>query len=70
MMPIAQVFMSAQARGEIRSHSPMMLAGMLLAMLDWISFPIEAQYTTLSTQSMAANVVDMLLDGLWMDKPV
>ena len=66
MLPIAQIFMAAQARGEIRALSPMMLAGTLLAMLDWLSFPIEAQYTTLSTEAMALDVVDMLLDGLWL----
>ncbi len=67
MAPIAQVFADAQARGEIRALSPMMLAGTLLAMLDWLSFPIDAQYTTLSRQSMAIDVVDMLLDGLWVE---
>jgi AcrR family transcriptional regulator len=65
ILPIAQVFRGAQERGEIRGVNAMMLAGSLLAMLDWLSFPIEAQYTTPPPRVMADELVDTLLDGLW-----
>lgn len=65
LAPIAQVFHAAQERGEIRDVSAMMLAGSLLAMLDWLSFPIEAHYTTPPPYVMAEELVDILLDGVW-----
>jgi AcrR family transcriptional regulator len=64
--PIAQVFRAAQERGEIRTVSAVMLAGSLLAMLDWLSFPSQARYVTPPPREMAEELVDTLLDGLWV----
>jgi AcrR family transcriptional regulator len=65
ILPIAQVFRAAQERGEIRSVNAVMLAGSLLAMLDWLNFPSQAHYAAPPPRVMADELVDTLLDGLW-----
>jgi AcrR family transcriptional regulator len=62
--PLAEVFASAAARGEIRPLQPDLMAGAFLALMDGISYSSEHQPGTPPRQVMAEAIISMLLDGL------
>jgi TetR/AcrR family transcriptional regulator, cholesterol catabolism regulator len=65
-LPIAQIFIDAQARGEVGPHEPGMLAAAAIALIDSIrAYGVPEEYTGPPIQ-LGDRLVDVLLDGVWV----
>lgn len=64
-LPIAQIFLDAQARGEIpQRHDPHMLAGAAIALIDSVrAYNVPAEYTG-PPDVFGRQMIDLLLDGV------
>lgn len=63
-MPLTRVFETAVSRGEIRSIDPDHMAGLFLTMLDGIMYTTRARHTRKSPETLACEMIDILLYGL------
>lgn len=63
-LPIRQMFVDAQERGEVRDINPNLLTGSFLALVDGVSFAGESLTGTPSRPVMANVIVSLLLDGI------
>jgi len=61
--PLIGMFAAAQARGEIRTVEPGLLAGFFLTMLDGLNHAVDRPGAP-TRAAMTAEIVTLLLDGL------
>ena len=61
--PLRDAFTTAEARGEIRSMHPDLLAGCFLWLMDGLSYG-ETRTGAPPRAAMAEEVISMMLDGL------
>lgn len=62
--PLVTAFEAARARGEIRDCNPHHLAGAFLTILEGVMYVGRARHTTTPTTEIAAEMIDILLNGL------
>ncbi|PJF35792.1 MAG: TetR/AcrR family transcriptional regulator [Candidatus Thermofonsia Clade 1 bacterium] len=63
LQPLEEAFAQAQATGEIRPAQVSLLSGMLLTMLE-AAHSLPTHFRALPKQRLAAEMIDILLDGL------
>lgn len=61
--PLRQLFLAAQARGEIRSVLPDLLAGSFLNLLDGLNYALHQEGTP-PREMLVAEIITILLDGI------
>lgn len=61
--PLRQLFLAAQARGEIRPVLPALLAGSFLTLLDGLNYAIHQEGAP-PREVMVAEIITILLDGI------
>lgn len=66
MRPIVAVIQSAQERGEARPIVPEMIAGMVLAIVNWVVYFDSTQRFHISGKIMMRQVIDIMLHGIVM----
>ena len=64
MQPIVGVIRAAQARGEVRLIVPEMIAGMVLAIVNWVVYFDSTQRFKVSGKIMMRQVIDVMLHGI------
>ena len=64
MQPIVRVVRAAQERGEVRPIVPEMIAGMVLAIVNWVVYFDSTQRFRVSGKVMMRQVIDIMLHGI------
>ncbi len=64
MQPIIGVVRAAQERGEVRPIVPEMIAGMLLAVINWVVYFDSTHRFRTSAQQMMHEVIMVMLHGI------
>lgn len=68
-LPIAQIFVDAQARGEVQRHDPGVLAAAAVALIDSIRAYNVSEDITGPPELLGDRLIDMLLDGVLTRQP-
>jgi AcrR family transcriptional regulator len=63
-LPIARIFVQAQARGEIRDLNPHNLAGNFLSIIDGISYGSTSGHARESVAELVDQGLDLFLNGV------
>lgn len=64
MQPIVGVIRAAQTRGEVRPIVPEMIAGMVLAIVNWVVYFDSTQRFHVPGKVMMRQVIDVMLHGI------